>query len=86
MSQFQKFLYKIIQGSSDHNIDFKELINFLLHLGFKEKIKGSHHIFRMEGIEEIINLQPENSKAKAYQVRQIRNIIINYKLGENDGQ
>jgi hypothetical protein len=34
-----------------------------------------------EGIEEIINLQPlRDGKAKAYQVKQVRGIIFNYKL------
>ena len=34
----------------------------------------------METIEEIINLQPKRSKAKPYQVKQVRNIILKYKL------
>jgi hypothetical protein len=34
---------------------------------------------------EIINLQPKGSKAKPYQVKQVRNLILKYKLaGEND--
>jgi hypothetical protein len=38
----------------------------------------------MEGVEEILNLQPVGSKAKAYQVKQVREIILKYKpnLGE----
>jgi hypothetical protein len=52
-------------------------------LGFSLRIKGDHHIFYKEGIEEIINLQPlSGGKAKAYQVRQIRGIIFKYKLHE----
>lgn len=47
------------------------------------RIKGSHHILFKEDVAEIINIQPNNeSKAKAYQVKQIRNLIIKYKLGE----
>ena len=34
----------------------------------------------MNDVKEILNLQPIGSKAKAYQVKQIRNIIIKYKL------
>ena len=45
-------------------------------------IKGSHHIFFKSGIEEIINIQPDNGKAKAYQVKQIRELIVKYKLAE----
>lgn len=41
----------------------------------------NHHIYYREGIEEIINLQPlRDGKAKAYQVKQVRVIIFNYKL------
>ena len=35
----------------------------------------------LSDVEEIINLQPDGNKAKPYQVRQIRNIILKYKLG-----
>ena len=35
-----------------------------------------------ENIIEKINLQRDGSKAKVYQVRQVRNIILKYKLGE----
>ena len=34
-------------------------------------------------VEEIINIQPAGNKAKPYQVKQIRNIILKYKLGGN---
>jgi hypothetical protein len=44
-------------------------------------IKGDHHIFYKEGVEEIVNLQPlSDGKAKAYQVKQVRVIIFKYKL------
>jgi hypothetical protein len=51
-------------------------------MGFDERIRGSHHMFRKEGIAEKINLQREGSKAKVYQVRQVRDIILKYKLGD----
>lgn len=53
----------------------------LTHLGFQERIKGSHHIFVRDGVEEILNLQPVGSKAKAYQVKQVRGVILKYRLG-----
>ena len=83
MSKLEKFYIKLIKGHSDKNIDFKELCNFLKHLGFHERIKSSHYIFAKDGVEEIINIQPENNKAKTYQIRQIRRIIIEYKLWRN---
>jgi hypothetical protein len=50
-------------------------------LGFDERIRGSHHIYSKEGVEEIVNLQPLGSRAKAYQVKQVRGIILKYKHG-----
>jgi hypothetical protein len=52
----------------------------LTTLGFKERTKGSHHIFAREGVDEILNLQPKGSRAKAYQVKQVRDVIVNYEL------
>ncbi len=48
--------------------------------GFEERIRGDHHIFTKEGVREILNLQPKGTKAKPYQVKQVRNIILQYKL------
>jgi len=53
----------------------------LKDLGFAERIRGGHHISTRQGIEEILNLQ-RSSMAKPYQVRQVRNVIIRYKLAE----
>jgi len=38
-------------------------------------VKGSHHIFTHELMPEILNLQPKNSFAKPYQVKQVREIL-----------
>jgi hypothetical protein len=81
LSRFKKILLKIISGQNDQNINFEEMVSFLKSINFDLRIKGSHYIFYMNGIEEIINIQPINSKCKAYQVKQIRNLIIKYKLG-----
>ena len=43
---------------------------------------SAHHIFTRDGVEEILNLQPRGSLAKAYQVKQVRNVIVQYKLAE----
>jgi len=69
MTQKEKLLDQILSGRSDANIGFNELLALLRRLGFEERIRGSHHIFIQEGIEEILNLQPKGAKAKGYQVR-----------------
>ena len=82
MTRPEKILIKILRGTSDTNIGFEDLRNLLYRLGFLERIKGSHHIFWHTEIIEIINLQQKGSKAKPYQVKQVRNLILKYKLGE----
>jgi len=83
MSKFEKFLMRILCGQNDNNIDFTELKTLLFNFGFEERIKGSHHIFTKNNVEEIINLQPVGKLAKPYQVRQVRNIILKYSLEKN---
>ena len=58
MSKQDKLLTKILLGNADANIPFEQLCQLLKQLGFDERIRGSHHIFTKEGIEEILNLQP----------------------------
>jgi predicted RNA binding protein YcfA (HicA-like mRNA interferase family) len=84
MGRYAKLLERILSGRSDANVRFSELVQLLSHLGFAERIRGDHHIFTHNDIEEIVNLQPKGSMAKAYQVRQVRNVILKYKLGVNE--
>jgi hypothetical protein len=81
VGKHDKLLLQILQGRSDANVPFDDLRRLLIHLGFEERIRGSHHMFRMSGVEEKINLQRDDGKAKVYQVRQVRNILLKYKLG-----
>ena len=80
MGKEEKILLQVLRGTSDANIAFGDLCLLLRHLGFDERIRGSHHIFTQSGIQEIMNLQPKGGKAKAYQVKQVRNVILRYKL------
>lgn len=80
MGKYQKLRERILGGTSDANIDFGELCQLLNRLGFEERVRGSHHLFRKAGILEKLNLQRDGSKAKAYQVRQVRGVILKYKL------
>lgn len=84
MGKYEKLVFEILLGVSDSNIAFSDLMSLLQHLGFELRINGSHHIFRKKGIEEKINLQKDGNKAKAYQVKQVRNVILKYKLGAKE--
>ncbi len=81
MSKFEKLLDRILRGGSDANIPFDDLRHLLRRLGFEERVRGSHYIFRRRDVEERINLQRDDGNAKAYQVRQVRAIILKYQLG-----
>jgi hypothetical protein len=84
VAKWAKLVQKILEGRSDANIAFSELRGLLLRFGFEERTRGSHHIFRRNGVEEKLNLQKDDGKAKPYQVRQVREVIVNYRLGELD--
>ena len=73
-------LWRVLNGNSDANISFNDLRRLLFRLGFDERIRGSHHIFTRAGIPAILNIQPNRGKAKPYQVRQVRNMILTYHL------
>lgn len=78
-------LARVLSGISDAQIPFRELRSLLRHLGFDERIRGSHHIFTKDGVEEILNLQPKGRNAKPYQVKQVRGVLVKYRLaGGND--
>lgn len=83
MGKHEKLLLKILSGTSDANIHFDDLCDLLKTFGFEVRIRGSHHIFRKEGLMEKINLQQAGNTAKPYQVKQVRNVIVKYKLGGN---
>ena len=82
MPPYEKTLQEVMSGTKDRNIRFTELQKLLEILGFECRIKGDHFIYYKKGIEEIINIQPEGNKAKAYQVKQVRNLILKYMMGE----
>ena len=80
MSQGQPLFDRILGGRSDANIRFDDLRGLLRNLGFTERIRGSHHVFRKEGVAERINLQRDGGHAKPYQVRQVRIMLLKYEL------
>lgn len=80
MTRADRLLERVLLRTSDADIPFAGIRHLLKALGFEERIRGSHHIFAKNGIEEILNLQPRRGRAKSYQVRQVRHVIIKYKL------
>ena len=69
-----KTVSRILSGISDASICFDDLRSLLENLGFD--------LFRKASVDERINLQRDGGNAKAYQVKQVRALILKYKLGE----
>ena len=87
MGKYEKLYEHILMHKSDTNVPFDVLCALLKRLVFEERIKGGHHIFTKNGVEEIMNLQPKDGKGKPYQVKQVRDVILKYHLvlGNNNG-
>ncbi len=81
MSKWERIRDQILSGTSDANVPFDDLCSLLTRLGFECRVKGSHHIFRKEDVQEHPNLQRAGKHAKPYQVKQVRDIILKHKLG-----
>jgi hypothetical protein len=72
MSRTEKLFEKLMSGQNDANFAFNDLGVLLTKVGYNaRKTKGSHIIFQRGS--SFLNLQPSTGgKAKAYQVRQVR--------------
>ncbi|MDY0248249.1 MAG: hypothetical protein RBR26_15180 [Methanosarcina mazei] len=84
MGKLAKLYEYILMRRSDANIPFETLCTLLKRLGFDNHIKGDHHIFTKDGVEEILNLQPKNGKGKPYQIKQVRDVILKYHIRIGD--
>ena len=80
VATLEKLFYSIMSGTQDRNIKFSDLQKILDVLGFQCRIKGDHFIYWRNGVDEILNIQPDGNKAKPYQVKQVGNIILKYGL------
>jgi hypothetical protein len=81
MGKYEKLFASLMSGTKDKNFMFSDLQAILDRSGFRCRIKGDHFVYTRDDIEEIINIQPLGSKAKPYQVKQVRQIILKYQLG-----
>ena len=84
MSKYVKVFQHIMTRRSDSNVAFNDLCELLIRFGFGRRIRGDHHIFTMTGVGEILNPQPKHGMAKAYQVKQVREMLLKNKLRVED--
>lgn len=82
MAKAAKTLERVLRGTAATSVRFGDLCQLLISLGFEERVRGDHHIFTKDGVVEILNLQPRGSLAKPYQVKQVRNVILHYRLAD----
>lgn len=85
MDKYDDLYQKIVIDGFYRGIRFEDARYFLEKTGFSLRTNGGDHFkYSMEGVLEIINLQPDKhdkKMAKDYQLRQIHNIFKKYKLG-----
>jgi hypothetical protein len=85
VGKVEKALETVLRGTSDANVSFQDLRRLIKALGFTERVRGDHFIYTSPEIHEILNIQPIGALAKAYQVKQVRSVILKYKLGAIHG-
>lgn len=70
--------------TSPKKVRFERLCKIAEAFGFRLRGgKGSHRIYVRDGVDEILNFQDVEGKAKPYQVRQLIKIIEKYGLLED---
>ena len=81
MGRAEKLAVKILGGKSDKNFAFNDLCYVLERAGFQLRHgRGSHRVYYKEGVIEIVSVQPRDGKAKPYQVKQVRELLLKYKI------
>jgi hypothetical protein len=84
LGAYEKAITEILSGDKDNGIEFSDVRLVLFRLGFACRVKGDHFIYSRDGIAEIVNIQPAGNKCKAYQVKQIRNLLLKYGMVEHN--
>ena len=73
----------VISGKADYNIRYVDLQSLILRLGFEfKRQRGSHTIYYHSRANAFMNIQKDVAKAKGYEVKQLRNIILQHGLTE----
>ena len=79
MSKAEKLAAKIHSGKSDKNLAFNDLCYVLERAGLQFWKRKSPDLLQRR-VLEIVNVQPRNGKAKPYQVKQVRELLLEYEM------
>ena len=72
--KIEKLILRILSNQS--NVKFDDFLQILSYFGFEcDRISGSHHIFKKDGIDDLINIQNVKGEVKPYQIKQFISII-----------
>ena len=74
---------KLLRKALDNpqSLRFAEALRLANAFGFQlDRVSGSHHILKRNGIAELINLQNVRGMAKPYQVRQLIKLVEKHNL------
>ena len=74
--------------NSQTNVRYADLFKVCTHyFGNPRQEKTSHAKFATPWAgEPYVNIQNKNGQAKPYQVKQVRHLIVRYRLGGDDGE
>lgn len=79
MASDKKTLDAVLNGRG--TIAFRDLEHLLLALGFTlARTGGSHRIYLHPAVGRPFPVQPDGKDAKRYQIRQLRDMILKYRL------
>ena len=80
MSKRAKLIEKVLDRNKTHNVTYEELCECAVEIGWQKKTRTgtSHVVYWHAECPDLLNLQSgPNGKAKSYQVKLVRNSIIN---------
>lgn len=90
MDKYSELYRKIVLDGNYKGIRFEDARYFLEKTGFTCRNSGGDHFkYSIDGIPELLNLQPDKNDhkmAKDYQMKQVRNLFRRYKLGGMDDE
>ena len=80
----RQLLRRLTNGAL-HNVAFSDMVNLVEGFGFRlDRVRGSHHLFVHPDVDEVVNLQPEGSQVKPYQIRQFLRLVEEHELHLED--
>lgn len=78
-------LYASLLQSTNRTVGYRDFIAMIEAFGFENiRTKGSHRSFAHPDCPKLLVLQPKDSEAKRYQVREFLAIVEEYRLTLKD--